>query len=157
MRAQKLLLTFFTGLLTAISLILGLITYLLGLQSGDSSSSSTAIFFLGCTGAFSVYFHIKTKELYPFSEFEESLEELSKKYWALHISFGLVLFILGARAISIDLGTNMGTSFSFGSIFPLVIGLWTLIDVYLLNKFIVSYKERRERQEEIDDIKGVTK
>lgn len=152
MRAQKLLLTFFTGLLTVMSLILGAITYLLGLQSGDSSSFSTAIFFLGCTGAFSVYFHIKTKELYPFHEFNQPLEELSKKYWALHISFGLVLFILGVRSVLIELGTNMYSSFPYRSIFPLVLGLWTLIDVYLLNKFIVSYKERRERQEEIDDI-----
>ena len=38
------------------------------------------------------------------------------------------------------------------SLFLLLMGLWTLLDVYFLNKFIESYKERQELQEEINDI-----
>ncbi|WP_430411872.1 hypothetical protein [Kordia sp.] len=150
MRAQKLLLTFFTGLLTILNLIAGVIFYFLGLENGEST---TAIFFLGCTGVFSVYFHIKTKELYPFHEFNEPLEELSKKYWALHICFGLVLVILGVSTIVMAIKNSVYyTSVAVMSILFLILGLWTLLDTYLLNKFIVSYKERLEIQEEIDDI-----
>lgn len=150
MRAQKILLTFFTGLLTVLYLIVGTVTYFIGVNTGESY---TAIFFLGCTGAFSVYFHIKTKELYPFSDFDSPLEELSKKYWALHISFGLILFIVGIGSIVISIKSSYYyPSIPIISVIFLILGLWTLLDVYLLNKFIVSYKERLEIQEEIDDI-----
>ncbi len=149
MRTQKLLLIIFTGALTAILLVFGAITYLMSLEE---SGSITAIFFLGCTGAFSVYFHMKTKELYPFADFDGPLEELSKKYWALHIAFGLILFIIGAFMTVIWFKRDVDYSILGISIFLFIFGLWTLLDVYFLNKFIVSYKERLERQEEINDI-----
>lgn len=150
MRAQKLLLTIFTGLLTILNLIVGILSYSLGTERGESF---TAIFFLGCTGAFSVYFHIKTTALYPFADFDEPLEELSKKYWALHLSFGLILFIIGIGSVLMSLnGTYYYSSMPIISILFLILGVWTLLDVYFLNKFIISYKERLERQEEINDI-----
>jgi len=148
MRVQKLLLTIITGVLTAILLVFGAITYFMPEESGPI----TAIFFLGCTGAFSVYFHIKTTALYPFADFEEPLEELSKKYWALHISFGLILFILGSFMTILWFKRDADYSILGISIFLFIIGVWTLLDVYFLNKFIISYKERLERQEEINDI-----
>ncbi|QHI36753.1 hypothetical protein IMCC3317_21230 [Kordia antarctica] len=149
MRVQKLLLIIITGALTAILLFSGAITYFM---SSEESGPITAIFFLGVTGAFSVYFHMKTKELYPFADFDEPLEELSKKYWALHISFGLVLLILGITMTFLWFKRSSDLSILGISIFLLLLGLWSLIDTYILNKFIVSYKERRERQEEINDI-----
>lgn len=155
MRIQKLLLTILTALLTAVLLVVGAIFYL---SEEGESGSMTAIFFLGCTGAFSVYFHLKTKELYPFADFDEPLDELSKKYWALHISFGLVLLIIGAMAIINSIksyGSHVSIPITF--VLLLILGLWTLLDVYFLNKFIVSYKERRERQDEINDITGMNK
>ncbi|MEM6687335.1 MAG: hypothetical protein AAF617_16265, partial [Bacteroidota bacterium] len=79
MRVQKLLLLMITAAITAILLFFGIINYIGNL---GEETPSTAIFFLGVTGAFSVYFHFKTKELYPFAEFDSELDELSKKYWA---------------------------------------------------------------------------
>lgn len=149
MRVQKLLLIIITGILTAILLFFGAITYFI---PSEGSESISAIFFLGCTGAFSVYFHMKTKELYPFADFDEPLEELSKKYWALHISFGLVLFILGITMTFLWFKRSSDLFILGISIFLLILGLWSLIDTYVVNKFIVSYKERLERQEEINDI-----
>jgi len=149
MRVLKLFLTAITAFLTAVLLAGGVITYLTLVRENESS---LAIFFLGCTGAFSVYFHIKTKELYPFADFDASLEELSKKYWALHIAFGLILSILGAFMIFLWLSDPVELLMLATSIFLFILGLWTLLDVYFLNKFIVSYKKRLERQEEISDI-----
>ncbi|MBC8756656.1 hypothetical protein H2O64_18430 [Kordia sp. YSTF-M3] len=149
MRVLKLLLTMFTGLLSGVLLVGGAITYFM---PTENNKSIVAVFLLGCAGIFSVYFHAKTEELYPFSEFDEPLHELSKKYWALHIAFGLILLILGTLMIILWLNSVSELFILVISIFLFIIGLWTLLDVYFLNKFIVSYKERRARQEGIEDI-----
>ena len=149
MRIQKLFLIIVTGILTAILLVFGAITYLM---PSEDNGAITAVFFLGCTGAFSVYFHMNTKELYPFADFDGPLDELSKKYWALHISFGLILFILGITMMILLLKRSSDLTILGISLFLLLMGLWTLLDVYFLNKFIESYKERQELQEEINDI-----
>ena len=95
---------------------------------------------------------MNTKELYPFADFDGPLDELSKKYWALHISFGLILFILGITMTILWLKRSSDLTILGISLFLLLMGLWTLLDVYFLNKFIESYKERQELQEEINDI-----
>lgn len=140
-----------TGALTCILLVVGVINYFGGLTEG---TSSTAIFFLGITGAFSVYFHSKTEALYPFSEFNDPLEELSKKYWALHISFGLTLLILGIFITVNLLKRSADVTIISIAIFMNVLGLWTLLDLFFLNKFIVSHKKRLAQREEIENIKG---
>jgi uncharacterized membrane protein required for colicin V production len=154
MRAQKLLLLIFTILITIILLLGGIVTYIRGFADGVRSP---AIFFLGCTGAFSVYFHLKTKVLYPFKEFDAPLEELSKKYWALHIAFGLILLLLGLYSTVFWLQSTQELSKIIPSIIVIIVGVWTLLDIYILHKFIVSHKERLERREEIENIKGTTK
>lgn len=151
MRAQKLLLLFFTAVIAAVLLFYGTISYIRDL---GEEAPSTAIFFLGCTGAFSVYFHFKTKVLYPFSEFNEPLEELSKKYWALHVSFGCTLLILGIYATVFLLKRSEDIYKISIPIFITIFAVWTLLDIYFLNKFIVAHKERLERRQEIENIKG---
>lgn len=154
MRAQKLLLTIITAFLTLVFLVAGALFYFLRTNTGNSL---IAIFLLGCTGAFSVYFHVKTAKLYPFTDFDEPLEELSKKYWALHVAFGLILFIVGVWVVIHSIiNSKYYLSIQILFILLLIFGIWTLLDAYNLNKFIVSYKERRERQEGIDDIGNET-
>ncbi|PTX58700.1 hypothetical protein C8N46_1128 [Kordia periserrulae] len=155
MRAQKLLLLIFTAIITMVLLFVGVITYFRVLNA--DGMRSPAIFFLGCTGAFSVYFHFKTREFYPFKKFNAPLEELSKKYWALHISFGLILLLLGIYSTVFWLQSTQELSKIIPSIVVMLLGIWTLLDMYVLNKFIVSHKERLERREEIENIKGTTK
>jgi archaellum biogenesis protein FlaJ (TadC family) len=139
----------FTGIITGVLLVGGAITYFM---LTENNKSIIAVFLLGCAGVFSVYFHRKTEKLYPFADFDEPLHELSKKYWALHIAFGLILFILGVLMIVLWIQEPVDVVILGMSIFLFIIGLWTLLDVYFLNKFIVSYKERLERRNEIDDI-----
>lgn len=153
MRAQKLLLLIFTAAITAILLLFGIVSFV---RDFGSDAPSTAIFFLGCTGAFSVYFHYKTKEIYPFAEFDSPLDELSKKYWALHVSFGLTLLILGIYTTVFWLKRPQEISKITIPIIITVVAIWTLLDTYFLNRFIVSYKKRLERQQEIENIKGTT-
>lgn len=151
MRGQKLLLLIITAAITAILLFVGILNYIGNL---NREAPSTAIFFLGVTGAFSVYFHFKTKELYPFAEFDGELDELSKKYWALHVSFGFTLLILGIYATVFWLKNPQEIGQIATSIFVTILAIWTLLDTYFLNKFIISHKEKLERREEIENIKG---
>ncbi|MEM6718382.1 MAG: hypothetical protein AAF611_03605 [Bacteroidota bacterium] len=151
MRVQKLLLLIITAAITAILLFVGVLNYIGNL---DQETPSTAIFFLGVTGAFSVYFHFKTKEIYPFAKFDGELEELSKKYWALHVSFGCTLLILGSYATVAWLKNPGEVVLIVIFIFVTLLAIWTLLDTYFLNKFIVSHKERLERRQEIENITG---
>ena len=99
-------------------------------------------------------FHFNTKKLYPFSKFEGELEELSKKYWALHVSFGFTLLILGIYATIFWLKNPQEIFRIAIPIFVTVLAIWTLLDTYFLNKFIISHKARLERRQEIENIKG---
>jgi uncharacterized membrane protein HdeD (DUF308 family) len=148
MRAQKLLLTIVTGLFTVFSLLISILFYFL---DSNASRAIATLFFLGCAGIFSIYFHIKTKELYPFADFDEPLEEISKKYWGMHIAFGSIMFVMGIALTYLLFVSETGNYYIIG-LCVFAFGLWSLLDVYFLNKFIVSYKKRLERQEEIDDI-----
>ncbi len=152
MKVVKIALLVFTIVITVLLIIFSFIMYA---DSRSFQGASSAFFFLACTSAFSIFFHIKTTEYYPLKHFDKTVVELSKKYWALHISFGVITFLLGIgmilpaiKASNLNLNINgliAGIGFS-------VFGILTLIETYKLHKFIVVYRERRERQEEIDDI-----
>ena len=100
-----------------------------------------------------MYFHLKTKDYYPLTDFDEPLQEISKKYWGMHIAFASIMFVLGIALTYVLFVSEPGHYYVIG-LCMFLFGLWTLLEVYFLNKFIVSYKERRKQQEEIEDIKG---
>jgi len=157
MKVVKIGLLIFTIIITLLLFIFSFIMYS---DRGSFQGASSAFFFLACTSSFSIFFHIKTAAYYPLKHFDKTIVELSKKYWALHISYGAITFLLGTgmllpsiKAGAIDLNLN-GLITAIGlSVF----GILTLIEIYRLNNFVIIYKRRLERQEEIDDIKGVTK
>ena len=157
MKILKIGLLIFTVIIT---LLLFLLSYLLYADSRSFQGAVSALFFLGCTSAFSIYFHVKTIAYYPLFIFDKTIKEISKKYWALHISFGLINFLLGlglllpsilARNLEINV-RSLIVAICF-----IIYGLVTLWEIYKLNKFVTIYKERQEQQEEIDNIKGIKK
>jgi hypothetical protein len=119
----------------------------------------SAIFFLACTSAFSIYFHLKTLKYYPLFIFGKTIEELSKKYWALHVAFGLIILCVGIGILTIGFFSEKLNPNSLGialSILLIFFGFVTLLETYKLNRFVTIYKQRRAHQKEIDNIKGVT-
>ncbi|EDP97627.1 hypothetical protein U8527_04720 [Kordia algicida OT-1] len=157
MKAVKIGLLIFTVLIT---ILLFLLSYLLFSRSRSFESAESALFFLGCTSAFSIYFHVKTLRYYPLFIFGKTIEELSKKYWALHVAFGLINFLLG---IGILLPTIYASNLEVNiysvvvAICFIIFGLVTLWELYKLNRFVQVYKQRRQQQREIEDIKGATR
>jgi uncharacterized membrane protein len=112
---------------------------------------------LACTSAFSIYFHLKTLRYYPLFIFGKTIEELSKKYWALHVAFGLIILLLGIGILFIRYIVDDMKPNALGILLGIVLvffGLVTLLETYKLNRFVTIYKQRREQQEEIEDIKG---
>ncbi|WP_298426467.1 hypothetical protein [uncultured Kordia sp.] len=156
MKVVKIALLVFT---IAITILLFVFSFIMYSSSRSFQGASSAFFFLACTSAFSIFFHMKTFVYYPLQDFEKTIVELSKKYWALHVSFGVIIFLLGMGMIipaikANDLALNQngligGTGF-------LVFGMLTLIETYKLNKFVETYKERRELEEDIEEIGGDT-
>ncbi len=154
MKLVKIALLVFTILITTLLFVFSFIMYT---NSKSFQGASSAFFFLGCTSAFSIFFHSKTVTYYPLKQFDKNIDELSKKYWALHISFGVITLLLGIGmiipAISANnlMPTRNGLYVGTGLF---VFGVLTLLEIYKLNAFVTIYKHRRERQEEIDDIGG---
>lgn len=155
MNLVKIALLIFTIIIT---ILLAVSSFIMYADSMSFEGASSALFFLACTSAFSIFFHVKTATYYPLKRFNKVIVELSKKYWALHIAFGIISLLLGIGMIVLAIEGGkltlnvLGLTLAFGL---LIFGVLTLIETYKLNKFIVSYKKRRERQEEIDEIKGV--
>ncbi|WP_046756124.1 hypothetical protein [Kordia jejudonensis] len=155
MKFVKIALLVFTVIIT---ILLAIFSFIMYSDTGSFQGASSAFFFLACTSAFSIYFHLKTAAYYPLKIFDKTITELSKKYWALHISFGVIMLLLGGGMIlpAIKSGNSQLTQYGvYIGLGLLIFGILTLIETYKLNVFVTIYKNRRERQEEIDDI-GVT-
>ncbi len=117
----------------------------------------SALFFFACTSAFSIYFHIKTLAYYPLFIFGKTIEELSKKYWALHVAFGLISTLLGIGLFLPNIFMDNVSVNSLGIVIAsclVVFGLFTLWELYKLNRFVQVYKQRRRQQQNIENIKG---
>jgi hypothetical protein len=154
MKIVKIGLLIFTVLITV---LLFLFSYLLYLEIKSFKQPVVALFFLACTSAFSIYFHLKTLRYYPLFIFGKTIEELSKKYWALHVAFGLIILLLGIGILFIRYIVDDMKPNALGILLGIVLvffGLVTLLETYKLNRFVTIYKQRREQQEEIEDIKG---
>lgn len=155
MKILKIVLIILTVL---VSLFLFGVGTVLFLDVNAIDRSVFSLFLLGCTGIFSVYFHIKTASYYPLSVFEKEIKEISKKYWALHIAFGIISIILGIGLLVPELieSNNKTTVLTIVALLTFIVyGVLSLVEVYKLNKFVEIYKERQDRQEEIDEITGV--
>lgn len=152
MKVVKIALLVFTIVITVLLVIFSFIMYA---DSRSFQGASSAFFFLACTSAFSIFFHIKTTTYYPLKHFDKTIVELSKKYWALHVSLGTILSVLGIAIVVLYFKRqNFYWPILLIGISMLVFGIVTLIETYILSQFVVIYKKRLERQEEIDDIGG---
>ncbi|WP_046746229.1 hypothetical protein [Kordia zhangzhouensis] len=154
MRAVKIGLLIFTILITILLFLMSLIIFL---EEKNFGKSVSTFFFLGCASAFSIYFHLKTLSYYPLFIFGKTIEEISKKYWALHIAFGLINLLLGIGLLFLIPLSNtimIGTILKLLSISLCVFGLTTLWEVYQLNQFVSIYKRRKAQQKSIEEIQG---
>ncbi|MCH2195124.1 hypothetical protein [Kordia sp.] len=155
MKLVKIGLLIFTIIITVLLFVFSYVMYL-DLRSFQGAVS--ALFFLACTSSFSIYFHIKTLRYYPLFIFGKTIEELTKQYWALHISFGLINLLLGFGILIPKIINGTFVMYSFSAILSIcfiVFGFVTLLETYKLNRFVTIYKRRREQHEEIENIKGV--
>lgn len=154
MKAVKIGLLIFT---ICITILLFFISSVLFLQEKSVKGTVSTFFFLGCASAFSIYFHVKTLKYYPLFIFGKTIEELSKKYWALHIAFGLINFLLGISllfATPFAKGETIRVVWHIFTISIAVFGIVTLWEVYLLNRFVYIYNRRKRQQQNIERIQG---
>ncbi len=156
MKIVKIGLLIFTVIIT---ILLLLFSYVLYLDVQSFQGAVSALFFLACTSAFSIYFHIKTLRYYPLFIFGKTIDELSKQYWALHISFGLINILLGIGILFPRIADGTFDIYSLSVILAIcfiIFGLVTLLETYKLNRFVNIYRRRREHEKEIENIKGTT-
>lgn len=155
MKLVKIGLLIFTIIIT---ILLFIFSYVMYLDLRSFQGAVSALFFLACTSSFSIYFHIQTLRYYPLFIFGKTIEELSKQYWALHISFGLINLVLGLGILFPKIVNGNFDIYSLSiilSICFIIFGLVSLLETYKLNRFVTIYKRRREQREEIENIKGV--
>ncbi|MGH1383532.1 hypothetical protein [Kordia sp.] len=155
MKLVKIGLLIFTVVIT---ILLFIFSYVMYLDLRSFQGAVSALFFLACTSSFSIYFHVKTLRYYPLFIFGKTIEELSKQYWALHISFGLINLVLGLGILFPKIVNGTFDIYSLSiilSICFIIFGLVSLLETYKLNRFVTIYKRRREQHEEIENIKGI--
>ena len=155
MKLVKIGLLIFTVVIT---ILLFIFSYVMYLDLRSFQGAVSALFFLACTSSFSIYFHVKTLRYYPLFIFGKTIEELSKQYWALHISFGLINLVLGLGILFPKIVNGTFDIYSLSiilSICFIIFGLVSLLETYKLNRFVTNYKRRRDQHEEIENIKGI--
>ena len=107
-------------------------------------------------GICSFIFHYKTKRFYKLLKDETDLPKVEPLFWILDIAFGIAYILLSFFLIYVmySLPTTNDKTIILVFIIPFfIVGCWTVLEAFYLNKLIQIHKFAH-RHSEINDIKG---
>ncbi|TDU43944.1 hypothetical protein BXY82_1366 [Gelidibacter sediminis] len=107
-------------------------------------------------GICSLVFHFKTRNFYRLLKQQAILPKVEPLFWVLNISYGVVYIVMSLYLIYLlnQLDTWKEYAVVLVFVIPLLImGIWTLLEAYYLNR-LIHVHNFANRHSEIDDIKG---